>query len=194
MKLQARIPMRRYSRGMTLVEVLIAAVVIAVGLLGVASMQMNALQGASTAQDNTKAMDVITTLAERVAANPHGVAGYNENVPVDPCTVAPNAPLPNIARCAMSPDGDISVVSACTPDEMALYDLWEVNCSLQSTIPGAMLEITCPGPAVDCATMGTMNISVSWQVQNRNPAASSDTTIEHAVTTSIMVAYPGEAL
>ncbi len=193
MKLQTRTPMRRYSGGMTLVEVLIAAVVIAVGLLGIASLQINALQGASIAQNNTKAMDVITNLAERISANPNGVGAYEGAlIPVDPCTVAPNAPLPIIERCAMSPDGDVAVVSDCTPDQMALYDLWEVNCSLQSTIPGALLSISCPAPG--CEQMNTMNISVTWQVQNRNPAAVSDSTIDHIVSSTILIAFPGDDL
>ncbi|MCW4254661.1 MAG: prepilin-type N-terminal cleavage/methylation domain-containing protein, partial [Candidatus Thiodiazotropha taylori] len=44
-------------RGMTLIEVLVAAVIIGVGLLGVASLQITALQGASNADYRSRATD-----------------------------------------------------------------------------------------------------------------------------------------
>ncbi|MCG8125908.1 MAG: prepilin-type N-terminal cleavage/methylation domain-containing protein, partial [Candidatus Thiodiazotropha endolucinida] len=42
---------------MTLIEVLVAAVIIGVGLLGVASLQITALQGASNADYRSRATD-----------------------------------------------------------------------------------------------------------------------------------------
>ncbi|MEW8525467.1 MAG: type IV pilus modification protein PilV [Candidatus Thiodiazotropha endolucinida] len=183
MKLQATISHKRYSIGMTLVEVLIAAVVIAVGLLGIASLQINALQSTSEAQNRSRATDVIAALADRVRANPFGLAAYNDAIPVDPCTVAADQPLPNIERCAMSPDGDVNVVSECTPAEMAAYDLWEVNCELQSTIPGAIFSITCPLP--DCDQVVPMTVNISWQTQNRNPNAGV-TAPENTVTQTVV--------
>ncbi|MBT2972124.1 MAG: type IV pilus modification protein PilV [gamma proteobacterium symbiont of Ctena orbiculata] len=189
MNLQIRVPGKRYSRGMTLVEVLIAAVVIAVGLLGVASLQINALQSTTEAQNRSKAIDIIAALADRVWANPApgGIAAYNNAIPVDPCTVAPDQPLPIIERCAMSPDGDINAVSECTPAEMAAYDLWEVNCELQSIIPGAILNISCPAP--DCAQMVPITVNISWQAQNRNPevgVTAPQNTITRAIGSTIL--------
>jgi type IV pilus assembly protein PilV len=187
MKLHTTLSNRRYASGMTLVEVLIAAVVIAVGLLGIASLQVSALQGTTNAQNRSNATDVISAIADRVRANPFGVDAYNDAIPVDPCTVDPNQPLPIIERCAMSPDGSFAVVSQCTPAEMAAYDLWEVNCQLQSSLPGAMLSITCPMP--DCEMMSPMTINITWQNQNRNPEdgmGTPDSTIDETVTVTLL--------
>jgi type IV pilus assembly protein PilV len=171
---------------MTLVEVLIAAVVIAVGLLGVASLQINALQSTANAQNRSKATDVIAALADRVKANPFGIDAYNDAIPTDSCSVAPDAPLATIERCAMSPDGDVSVVGECTPAQMAAYDLWEINCDLQSTIPGALLDITCPGVA-DCEQMSPMTVGISWDTQNRNPDEGvTETTLTQSVVMTIL--------
>jgi type IV pilus assembly protein PilV len=170
---------------MTLVEVLIAAVVIAVGLLGVASLQINALQSTANAQNRSKATDVIAALADRVKANPYGIDTYNDAIPTDSCAVAPDAPLATIERCAMSPDGDVGVVSQCTPAEMALYDLWEVNCDLQSSIPGAMLNIDCPG-VTDCEQMSPMTVNISWETQNRNPEVGADSILTQSVVVTIL--------
>ncbi|MEW8050620.1 MAG: type IV pilus modification protein PilV [Candidatus Thiodiazotropha sp.] len=186
MKLHDQISRRRYNCGMTLVEVLIAAVVVAVGLLGIASLQINAIQSATNAQNRSKATDVIAALADRVRANPFGADAYNDAIPGDSCQVGPNVPLPSIERCAMSPDGDVDVISQCTPAEMAAYDLWEVNCALQSVIPRALLSISCP-TAPDCGPMIPMTVDISWQTQNRNPAAGAaappDTITQHVIIT-----------
>ncbi|MEW8693548.1 MAG: type IV pilus modification protein PilV [Candidatus Thiodiazotropha endolucinida] len=190
MKLQAHILCKRYAHGMTLIEVLIAAVVIAVGLLGIASLQVNALQGASEAQYRAKAADVIASLANRLQANLGGVASYEDTIPTESCALAADATLSTIERCAMSPDGPVGVVSQCTQAEMAAYDLWEVNCSLQNNIPGAQLSITCPAPG--CATMNPMTVTISWQVQNRNPdaATAAQNFTTHEVVATILPGVP----
>lgn len=190
MKLQAKLSRKRYARGMTLVEVLVAATVIAVGLLGIASLQINALQSTTEAQNQSKATDVIAAVSDRVKANPHGIDAYNDAIPVDPCAVDPNQPLPTIERCAMSPNGSIGVVSQCTPAEMAAYDLWEVNCELQTIIPGALLSITCPAP--DCEQMSPMTVNISWESQNRNPDGAPDSTITQSVSATILPVFHEE--
>ncbi|MEW8397892.1 MAG: type IV pilus modification protein PilV, partial [Candidatus Thiodiazotropha sp.] len=181
---------KRYARGMTLVEVLIAATVIAVGLLGIASLQVNALQGANDARYRANATDVIASLADRLQANLAGVASYGNPIPTESCALASDGTLSTIERCAMSPDGPASVVSQCTQAEMAAYDLWEVNCSLQTSIPGAVLSITCPAPG--CATMTPMTVNISWQTQNRNPDAATATEnfILHDVVATILPGVP----
>ncbi|MES9992264.1 MAG: type IV pilus modification protein PilV [Candidatus Thiodiazotropha sp.] len=175
---------KRHARGMTLVEVLIAAVVIAVGLLGVASLQISALQGASDAQYRAKASDAIASLADRIRANLSAVPDYTGAIPAESCAIAPDAPMTTIERCAMSPDGSVAAVSECTAADMAAYDLWEVNCALQATMPGAELEIVCP--AAGCEEMSPLTVTISWQMQNRNPDVATDTFTIHEVVATIL--------
>ncbi|MBT3013276.1 MAG: type IV pilus modification protein PilV [Candidatus Thiodiazotropha sp. (ex Lucina aurantia)] len=187
MKLHAHILKRRYAGGMTLVEVLIAAIVIAIGLLGIASLQISALQGASDAQFRSRATDITASLADRIRSNLTAIAAYAapNTIPTDSCILAPDAPLGTIQRCAMSPDGDVGVVSACTDADMAAYDLWELNCALQGSIPGAELEILCPG---GCGPMAEIQVTIRWEVQNRNPnaATATDNFITHEVVSTIL--------
>lgn len=187
MKYQAHTLQKRYAGGMTLVEVLIAAVVIAVGLLGVASLQISTLQSTNDAQYRAKATDIITSLADRMRANLPAVGNYADAIPVESCAVAPNAPLSTIERCAMSPDGSAGVVSECTPAQMAAYDLWEINCDLLNTMPGAQLSVVCP--AGGCVPMAQLTVTISWQVQNRNPdtgAIAPDNITTHEVVATIL--------
>ncbi|WP_419653319.1 type IV pilus modification protein PilV [Thiolapillus sp.] len=57
------------QRGTTLVEVLIAAVIVGIGLLGIASLQVKALQASTDAEYRAKATDIAWALADRMRAN-----------------------------------------------------------------------------------------------------------------------------
>ncbi|MES9896020.1 MAG: type IV pilus modification protein PilV [Candidatus Thiodiazotropha endolucinida] len=67
------IAFRLKHQGMTLIEVLIAAIIVAIGLLGVASMQIATLQGSSNAGYRSRAIDIATALSDRMHANLIGV-------------------------------------------------------------------------------------------------------------------------
>ncbi|MEJ2621511.1 MAG: type IV pilus modification protein PilV, partial [Candidatus Thiodiazotropha sp.] len=113
------------SKGMTLVEVLIAAVIIGIGLLGIASLQVTALQGASNADYRSRAIDLSASLADRMRANRLGVAANsysdaNANATAD--CAAPPATV-----CAMTPSAS-AAPAQCTTLDMASFDMLEIRC------------------------------------------------------------------
>ena len=57
------------QRGTSLIEVLVAVVVLAVGLLGVAGMQMSALRNNQSAYQRSVAAMLASSIAERMEAN-----------------------------------------------------------------------------------------------------------------------------
>lgn len=57
------------ARGFTLVEVLVALVVLAVGLLGAAAMLLESLQGSRIALERSRAVVLAGDMAERLRAN-----------------------------------------------------------------------------------------------------------------------------
>jgi len=63
--------------GFTLVEVLVAVLIFAVGLLGLAGLQLNAHQSSSFSQVRTTATLAATSLVERMRANRTAVAANN---------------------------------------------------------------------------------------------------------------------
>jgi type IV pilus assembly protein PilV len=64
-----RFPARGKVRGFTLVEALVALVVLSVGLLGVAGMQLSSLQTNGTAFQRTQATFLAEDIADRMRAN-----------------------------------------------------------------------------------------------------------------------------
>jgi type IV pilus assembly protein PilV len=63
-------PSRRVARGMTLVEVLVTLVLISVGLLGVAALQLTSLKGNQEAYVRSQASALAGFILDRMRANP----------------------------------------------------------------------------------------------------------------------------
>lgn len=150
----------RHQCGMTLVEVLIAAIVLGIGLLGVAALQVNALQGAGNAQLRSKATDLTSSLVDRVRANLDALNTYNTAV----ATCDATAP---VDICSMDADDTTNNAADCSPAQMALYDLWVTRCNVEDDLPGGQLAVACPN---GCTGLDPMQITVSWQTQNANVA------------------------
>ncbi|MEL7537462.1 MAG: type IV pilus modification protein PilV [Pseudomonadota bacterium] len=66
----------RRVRGFTLIEVLVAMVVMAIGMLGIAGMYVHSLQAGRTSQLRTQAVLLASDVADRVRANPLGGIAY----------------------------------------------------------------------------------------------------------------------
>ncbi len=117
---------RRASRGMTLIEVLIAIVIFAIGLLGIAALQVAGLRYTKSTQTRTIAVLQAENLADRMRANLVAVADGNYESPQNPAT-------------------DCSV-DECTPKDMADYDwarwLEETRLALGSSNSDANVNAT----------------------------------------------------
>ena len=116
------------QRGATLLEILITLVLTTIGLLGMASLQTRSINDNFDAQANSRAMFLVTDLAERMRANMPGVwAG-------------------NYQRTAMTGNvysGADCTNNVCTPATMAAYDLAQwFNSHLRSELPDADATIT----------------------------------------------------
>lgn len=112
------------QRGSSLIEVLVALLVFSVGMLGLAALQLNALQGASDSSQRSQTTWIMQDIAERFRANPEGTAATY--------AAAPNcAALPG-TMCAdhFNPATNAKVQAAnCTATQMATFDRWEAQCS-----------------------------------------------------------------
>ncbi|NND64685.1 MAG: type IV pilus modification protein PilV [Gammaproteobacteria bacterium] len=102
-------PISTYN-GVTLVEILVALVVMSIGLLGLAALQSDALRSSNTAILQTKAIGFATDMADRIRANPTAGDAY-----VLALGDNPGLPTPDCYDLAAA-DTD------CTPAEMASAD------------------------------------------------------------------------
>jgi type IV pilus assembly protein PilV len=81
---------RNLQSGFTMVEVLVALIVLAIGLLGIAALYLNSLQAGRTAVYRTGAVNLAADLADRIRMNRTAQAAYGTlfadvEVPVGTC-------------------------------------------------------------------------------------------------------------
>ena len=115
---------KKNNRGVTMIEVLVSVVVIAIGLLGIAGLQAIGLKSNQSAYMRTQAVSQITWILDRMRANNDLASGYLETNYDVALTVVPNGT--SIASqdlatwknelAALLPSGDGSV--DCDADDL----------------------------------------------------------------------------
>jgi type IV pilus assembly protein PilV len=134
-------PFRLHQTGFSLVEALVALVVLSIGLLGIAALHIESLRSGRTAITRTQAVTLASDMADRIRANRSAREAYNVTVTSQDTNVNCN------------PGG-----SGCTPAQLARHDkaLW--TAALEDALPGAVGTVVCdPGTAP-----ATYTITISW--------------------------------
>ena len=151
--------MKSKQQGATLIEVLIAAVILGIGLMGIALMQAKALQNLSESHYRTTATEISWMISERIRANLPAIEHYITNL-VQDCTTPPQK------TCAMKPT-DTAVAPVCTPGEIATYDLYEAGClGVMDTLPEGVLNINLIEPEIP-DFIARLNIEILWKTRSR---------------------------
>lgn len=130
--------------GFTLLEVLIALLILSIGLLGLASLQTSGLRSNQMASMRTTATQVTYDIADRMRANPVGTDAQNY-------VIASNAADPVI------PSGENCESISCTTSQMATYDLAQWRGAVRS-LPGGTSAIV----RTVTGTVVTHTITVYW--------------------------------
>ncbi|MEI2743118.1 MAG: type IV pilus modification protein PilV [Candidatus Competibacter sp.] len=146
------------AAGFTLLEVLVAVMVLSIGLLGLASLQVNGLRFNHSAYMRTQATLLAEEIADRMRANRLGFSANNYNNPT----------VVEVTAC--------ETVAGCTPAQMAQNDLFRWQQSLANllpsgqgvvcldtvTTPPAAAELNSTPAAPSCDGGGTYAIKIWW--------------------------------
>ncbi|MCQ8105220.1 type IV pilus modification protein PilV [Methylomonas sp. SURF-2] len=116
--------------GFTLIEVLVAVVILALGLLGLAGMQATGLRNNQDAFNRSQATQLAYDLADRIRANARAVDTYTD---------IGDAPT------AADEKADCLTSTGCTRAEMAENDLFEWNRDLTTILPSGAGTLTANG-------------------------------------------------
>lgn len=120
----------RLSRGAALIEALVGAAVLAVGVLALAQMQITGLQDVQSGLSRTQAIELADTIIERMRANwLQSVSGFydkglNDDISFIDCSQKPNNAICNAKLLRK-------------PDAMRLYDMNEWKRMLASSLSKA---------------------------------------------------------
>ncbi len=156
----------RRQAGFTLLEVLVALIILAVGLLGLAGMQMSGLKNTNDSKYRTTAATVARDMADRMHANSKGM--YVDNAYA-------NISASNDITCGTPPvscDGG----TQCSTAQIAAYDVYKVYCGsddggnkdsgVGDLLPSGDMTITCrdidTSDGDPCSKFSPHQVTISW--------------------------------
>ena len=121
----------RKQLGVSLIEVLVTAVILGVGLLGVAALQLTSINSNQEGQFRTQASAVAEDLQSRIRGSRMALYESNLDSSVfvkNMITAYSDAPY----TCGSAPAKKCVSSSDCSPAEVVTYDKWEM-CELAKT-------------------------------------------------------------
>lgn len=142
-----RLPSYRRQQGVSLIEVLVAILVIALGILTMLAMQINSTKLTKTSETRAMGALLVSDLADRMRANR---TGFTDNKYAFTESIKDPAP---ITTCSGSK-------ANCTPEQMAQQDLAEWLTNIRFNLPSGTAHVS----AIDTdATAGKSGVDV-WLI------------------------------
>lgn len=156
---------KRLQSGISLLESLVALVVLALGIMGLAGVQTRLLVETRTANSRAIAVGLIDDLTNRMALNRLAAIGRPLPLPgLDSLyTFDWNAPMPAPQNCMVNP---------CTAAQMAQSDLFLWRMAVNAALPGGQATVFRLAPAVgDSRQLG---VAIGWPLNERQTGTAYD--------------------
>ena len=157
--------------GFSLIEVLIAVFVLALGVIGVAGMQLTAMRTSQQSAFQTTAVELAAEMADKMRANDQQMKlpdGANPFLNVDYQSLS-GVPTSAHATC-------YSRSANCSAEELAEFDISEWEKRLKASLPASRAKICRDGRPWDSgaksltwacdASSGSIVIKIGWQARN----------------------------
>lgn len=169
------------ARGFSLLEVLVAVVVISLGALGIAAMQASAISSTHSSEQESLVALEARSISDAMIANP----GYWANG-LAPPTLAVTSST-SLSDGTLQGDTTNCSTAVCDPTHLASYDVKQWAADLARQVPGAQGQITCQaGAPVICTVQisykPNANVAVNSGTQSV-PASSS--TVSYSLTNQL---------
>ncbi|AKU21860.1 type IV pilus modification protein PilV [Massilia sp. NR 4-1] len=149
--------------GFSLLEVLVAMLLLAVGVIGASAMQLHAVRTRHESAMLSAAMQMAADMADRIRANAASAPLYLE---LDYESAREGAPPPPARQCR---------AAACTSSEMARFDSYQFRQLVHDSLPGGRARICRDGatwaagrPRWECsgAAGAPLVIKLGWRARN----------------------------
>lgn len=117
--------------GSSLVEVMVALFVLAIGLLGILALQSKSMQYNQSAHIYSQAIYLANDIAERIRSNPSVASDYE------------------IAAGEEISEGGDCRINACSPSDLVKWDRYQFYTNIKSALPAgeiSIVEIAVPPP------------------------------------------------
>ena len=139
------------SKGFTLIEVLITVLILSIGLLGLAGLQVRSMKSNHSAYLKSQATIMAYDMIDRMRANPNAVTN-SDYIATGAYTVDPPGSATNLTSyytvSGPAAVANCKTTSGCTTTQMANTDINEWRIELATLLPGGV-GIICLDDAVD---------------------------------------------
>ena len=171
-----------YNRGFTLIEVMVSLIIVAIGLLGLAAMNLIGMQGNNGALSRTQASFIANDIATRMRVNKLAI---DDNI---------YAAADYSVACAAQVRPDCTV-AICTSSQIAQMDIADFICATENNLPNVSnTSITCVDNDIDdadpCSTGSPHTVSLSWAESITAPNAENTLADANRVSTISLVVRP----
>jgi type IV pilus assembly protein PilV len=137
------------QQGVGMIEVLVALLVISIGMLGYAGLQLRALGSTEDAHFRTQATSIAQDLVERIAANPTALDLYLDDTVWEAAT--------GVGAKPADWDDCHGASSTCDDAAMADSDILQIRWQAAQLLPGGRVGVS------ECVADGPICVVVSWR-------------------------------
>ena len=141
----------RLQRGISLIESLVAIVVMALGILGILGVQMRTLADTQTSVRRVQAIRLIEDLSERMKVNPNALANISNYV-----SDFSDEPTP----------GDCS--DGCSHSDQAAYDLALWKQAVKTQLPLGKANVFLAAGETDDTNRRQLGVMLAWRENERD--------------------------
>lgn len=145
------------QKGMSLLEVLVSVIIIAIGMLGIASMLLVSNQANNSSYMKQQAIQNVYNIFDKIKANSQAAINGSYNV----SNISATGPT------SVSTPSTMCNAAACTPTQLAAYDTWSWFTKDLARLPNGCGSIT---TAPSGAGNTVITVTVQW---DDSPAQSS---------------------
>ena len=146
--------MRHHARGITMVESLVALVILSVGMLGIAGLYVTGIKAGRSALLRTQAVNLASDMADRIRANRRAITAYDMDA------------------YGGAPTDQSCIGNDCTSAELAEDDLSRWQAAIEAALPGrplALADVQVVNEAAPAADR--FAISVTWHEAGETAAS-----------------------
>lgn len=154
---------KQYGVGMT--EVLVAMLLLGVGVIGFAGLQVRAIGATNDASFRTQASAIARDVSERIRLNNASLAVYQNNT-------LWGTPAPVSTACE---------ANVCTSAQMAAYDIINVANIAATTLPNGQVNVR------TCQVSNNLCVYVSWNTTTPTVGASAPNCVQNTGTYVVSV-------
>lgn len=165
---------KKNTTGFTLIEVLIAVVILSIGLLGMAGIQLKGLRGTTSSNLRSQATILANDIAERIRVNTAAIdLSVGENLQystVNTSNIACVTSRPQTICSSVPGTASNILINECSSQEMAAFDIYEFACGLgdnegvNNLLPAGFATIGCipANGALSCVPGSQLTINIHW--------------------------------